>query len=115
MDGDLYIVMNDEELILLFLNRDEDAIRETAKQYGAVLRGVIRNILESEEDTDECLNDVYLALWQNIPSNRPENLRAMYRKRKQQAFRIRIMAIRRTGWSSKAAVRMSLRTTTCMM
>ncbi len=76
MDGDLYIVMNDEELILLFLNRDEDAIRETAKQYGAVLRGVIRNILESEEDTDECLNDVYLALWQNIPSNRPENLRA---------------------------------------
>ena len=49
MDGDLYIVMNDEELILLFLNRDEDAIRETAKQYGAVLRGVIRNILGSED------------------------------------------------------------------
>lgn len=68
--------MNDEKLIELYFNRDEDAIRETENEYGTILRQVIRNYLDNEADVDECLNDVYLALWERIPPNRPEHFKA---------------------------------------
>ncbi len=68
--------MIDDELVELYLSRNEDAVRKTEIKYGALLKKVIRNILNSEEDVNECLNDVYLALWQSIPPNKPEFFKA---------------------------------------
>ena len=37
---------------------------------------IAMNILNSSEDSEECVNDAYLAAWNSIPPNRPEKLSA---------------------------------------
>ena len=68
--------MEDETIIQLFFQRSERAISATEERYGAYCRGILRNILPEPEDREECLNDVYLKLWNQIPPQRPESLRA---------------------------------------
>ncbi len=66
--------LNDRYIVELFFERDERAIRETENKYSSYLRKVAFNILGSEEDVSECVNDTYLAAWNSIPPQRPENL-----------------------------------------
>lgn len=63
--------MTDLELITLYQARSETAIEATAKQYGAYCSAIAMNILCSKEDSDECVNDVYLQVWNAIPPARP--------------------------------------------
>ena len=35
---------------------------------------IARNILGSQEDAEECVNDAYLAVWNSIPPKRPSTL-----------------------------------------
>lgn len=65
--------MDDRDIVELFLNRDEDAINETANKYGSKLNGIAKNILGSEADAQECENDTYLDAWRLIPPNEPRN------------------------------------------
>lgn len=65
--------MEDAAIIRLFFNRDEQAIAETDQKYGRVLVGVSENIVEDHEDARECVNDCYLAVWQQIPPTCPMN------------------------------------------
>lgn len=64
--------MDDGRIIELFFERSEDAIRQTKEKYGAACMHLLRNLLQSELDAEECANDVYLALWNTIPPERPE-------------------------------------------
>lgn len=66
--------MEDERIIELYWARDEDAIRETASKYGKLLFHITGNILSSREDSEECVNDTYLGLWNAIPQERPSPL-----------------------------------------
>lgn len=68
--------MEDEHIIELYFARSEAAIVETSAKYGAFFRGISRNILNSEQDAEECVNDAYLSAWNSIPPKRPDNLRA---------------------------------------
>lgn len=65
-------MLNDENIISLFFERHESAIKETALKYGKLLFKISNNILFSPEDTRECVNDTYLALWNSIPPKRPD-------------------------------------------
>ena len=62
--------MEDRDIIALYWNRDETAIARTAEKYGARLLRIGTNMV-SEEDAEECVNDTYLAAWQQIPPVRP--------------------------------------------
>ncbi|MBQ4139713.1 MAG: sigma-70 family RNA polymerase sigma factor [Clostridia bacterium] len=68
--------MTDEKIIELFWARDERAINETEKKYRSLCLYVASNILAQKEDCEECLNDVLLSLWNNIPPEKPQNLRS---------------------------------------
>ena len=72
--------MEDGKIIELFYLRDQAAIAETDKKYGPKCRGVAQNILSSREDSEECLNDTYLKVWQSVPPVRPRNLRTYLSK-----------------------------------
>ena len=67
--------MQDERIIELYFARDEQAIRHTADKYGAYCTTVSMNILHSEPDAEECVNDTYLKTWNSIPPTRPVSLR----------------------------------------
>lgn len=68
--------MNDEKIIELFFARDEQALAETEKKYKSLWRYIVANFLAIPEDREECLNDVLIELWNSIPPDRPNDLRA---------------------------------------
>lgn len=67
--------MQDKEIIQYYLKRDERGIAEMRDTYGAQLIRIAENLL-SKEDAEECVNDVYLAMWNHIPPEKPECLLA---------------------------------------
>lgn len=66
--------MKDKEIIKLYLNRDEQAIKETDIKYGNYCTSIAKNILNNDEDVKECINDTYLQTWNSIPPNKPKSL-----------------------------------------
>lgn len=68
--------MDDSQIIQLYFDRDEHAIAETSRKYGALCYRIAGNILRSHEDAEECVNDVYLRLWNAIPPACPDSLPA---------------------------------------
>ena len=68
--------MEDRQIIELYWERAEEAIRETDVKYGRLCRYIAQNILASPEDSEECVNDAWLGLWNAIPPQRPERFSA---------------------------------------
>ena len=68
--------LSDEDIIELYWQRDESAIDETDFKYRKYLFTIAYNILYSNEDCEECLNDTYLGTWGAIPPERPNYLKA---------------------------------------
>lgn len=63
--------MDDAGIVNLFLRRDEAAIAAAAEKYGPRLQALARNILGSDADAEECLNDAWLEAWNRIPPHEP--------------------------------------------
>ncbi len=72
--------MEDHDIIELYFERDEKAIDETARKYGKLCFGIANNIIGNENDAEECVNDVYLGVWNAIPPQRPGSFRAFVAK-----------------------------------
>ncbi len=68
--------MDDLRIIELYFARDERAIRETDLKLGKLCHGIAYNILKNREDSEECVNDAYMGVWDAIPPTRPQNLTA---------------------------------------
>ena len=68
--------LSDEQIIDLYFAREERAIAETDKKYSAYLHTVAFNILSNEQDTEECLQDTYLRVWNAVPPERPRSFPA---------------------------------------
>ncbi len=68
--------MEDNKIINLYFIRSEDAIKKTEEKYGNLCYSVAYNILSDSGDSEECANDTYLALWNAIPPQKPNNLKA---------------------------------------
>lgn len=68
--------MEDQEIIKLYLERNEQAINETQKKYAGYCFTIANNILNDHMDAEECLNDTYQGAWNSIPPHHPLNLAA---------------------------------------
>lgn len=66
--------VEDAQIVQLFLARKEQAIEETAGKYGKYLFAIANNILTSNRDAEEAVNDTYLGAWNSIPPHRPHRL-----------------------------------------
>ncbi len=66
--------MEDQRIVALYFERNEQALTETANQYGRYCHSIALNILCSEPDAEECVNDTYLRAWNAIPPHRPQKL-----------------------------------------
>lgn len=67
--------MDDKQIVALFESRNEKAIAETAKQYGAYCHTIAKGILGSEQDAEECVSDTWLRAWNSIPPKKPNSLK----------------------------------------
>ena len=68
--------MEDFQIIELFFERYDNAVKETDAKYGRLCFRVANNILNNNEDSEECVNDTYLCTWNQIPPTRPNNFMA---------------------------------------
>ena len=68
--------MDDLSIIELYFARDEQAIKETDAKYGKLCHSIAYNILNNHEDSEECVNDTYIGVWNTIPPTRPNNFMA---------------------------------------
>ena len=68
--------MTSDTLIDLLEQHADQALGELDAAYGAYCRSIARNILQNEEDAEECVSDAYLAVWNAIPPARPEHFKA---------------------------------------
>jgi len=68
--------MDDSKIVELFFERSEQAIVELSKKYGNGCQRLAENILKNPCDVEECINDAYLGVWNTIPPERPQSLRA---------------------------------------
>ena len=72
--------MEDAQIIALYWERIETAIEETSRKYGRYCYSIVCNILKNKEDSEECMSDVYLKVWNSIPDARPKYFRAFLGK-----------------------------------
>ena len=61
--------VTEENFISLIRQRREEGIVYVMENYGGLLRSIVRKHLSSAPDRmDECMNDIFLGIWQNIGS-----------------------------------------------
>lgn len=72
--------MDDNEIIELYFARAETAISQTAVKYGKYCYSIAYNILSNREDSEESVNDTYLAAWNQMPPRQPSVLSAFLGK-----------------------------------
>ena len=63
--------LRDEEIVELYWQRNENAIKETDIKYQKQLIAIAHNIVHDKLDCEECLNDTYLNTWNAIPPAKP--------------------------------------------
>lgn len=68
--------MNDLNIIELYFARNEEAIKQTDIKYGRLCHSIAYNILNNNEDSEECVNDTYIGVWNAIPPTKPSNFMA---------------------------------------
>ena len=68
--------MDDKMIVELYFERSEAAIEETRKKYGKYCHKIAYNILYSDEDSEECVNDTYVKAWETMPPEKPLRLSA---------------------------------------
>ena len=73
-------MIQDAEIIELYIKRDERAIDETKAKYGAYCEKIAYNILLDSFDAEECVNDTWFRAWNTIPPQQPNRLSAFLGK-----------------------------------
>ncbi len=67
--------MTDQEIVALYWQRSEEAVRQSQTRYGGYCLAVAGRILASRQDAEEGGNDTWLAAWNAMPTLRPARLR----------------------------------------
>jgi RNA polymerase sigma-70 factor (ECF subfamily) len=68
--------MEDREIIRKVIDRDEAALTEIDRKYGAYMKSIARGILNDERDVEECVSDASMNAWNRLPEADPDNLKA---------------------------------------
>lgn len=68
--------MKESEILDMLWQRSESVLHIIDEEYGHLLQELIYRIVRDNQDVEECLNDAYMSVWNSIPPNRPEYLRA---------------------------------------
>lgn len=99
--------MDDHCIVALYWKRDEQAIAETDRKYGAYCHSIAFRILEDHGDADECVNDTYQGAWESIPPHRPAIL-STYLGKLTRRISLKVLRSRETQKRGRGIVALSL-------
>ena len=63
--------MNDKIIKLIKAQKDE-GLKLLHRQYAGLMQYIVGNILQNQEDIEECISDVYIKVWHSIESYSPQ-------------------------------------------
>lgn len=66
--------MRQKKILALLFERSEQAIDALNASYGGLCLALARDLLGSDEDAKEVVNDTFLAVWEQIPPDQPDSL-----------------------------------------
>ena len=66
----------DAEIVEMLWRRSDEGLSWVERKYKYFCYRIAKNLLGLHEDAEECVNDVYLAVWDTIPPNHPDSLMA---------------------------------------
>ena len=69
-------IIDDKKIIELYFERNQQAIKKTDIKYGKLCHKIAYNVLNNRQDSEECVNDTYLGVWNRIPPARPGNFKS---------------------------------------
>ncbi len=72
--------MEDDKIIDLYFARDEHAVVETDRKYGAYCFSLAKGILQNDQDSEETVSDTYWKAWNSIPPAKPNYLKLFLAK-----------------------------------
>lgn len=72
--------MDDKKIVEMIYENNEEGLHAAEKKYRGLCHSIAANVLDRAEDREECVNDALLALWNNIPPEKPDNLCAYIAK-----------------------------------
>ena len=58
----------DDRILELLSAGDQEGITLLQKQYGNMVRYIVRGILPDAQDAEECISDIYLRVWEKFSS-----------------------------------------------
>lgn len=67
--------MEDKQIVDLYWERSEQAIKETDIKYGRYCHYIAYQILNDDQNAQEIVNDTYLRVWNSVPPHRPDPLK----------------------------------------
>lgn len=65
-----------DQMIRALESRDSSVLVEIEKSYGALMRRLAFNLGLDANDTEECMNDAVLEVWNTIPPAKPASIRS---------------------------------------
>lgn len=65
--------LDDNQIVELYLCRDETAIKQTSEKFGSRLHSLAYGIVNDRQAAKECENDTYLKAWNTIPPHEPRS------------------------------------------
>lgn len=65
-----------QEIVKALEKRDTTVLEKIENSYGALLHRIALNLGLKHGDTEECMNDVYLEVWNTIPPAKPNSIRS---------------------------------------
>lgn len=68
--------MEEQEIIRLLFARSETAVEALRNQFGPYCGAIALHIVGNYADAEECVSDTFFAVWNTIPPQKPERLRA---------------------------------------
>lgn len=72
--------MEDNEILALYVARNEQATAESRAKYGPYCLRIALNILDHMQEAEECVNQALDRAWESIPPARPANFCAYLSK-----------------------------------
>lgn len=69
-------IVDDIDIIKLFLHRSQDAIIQTKLAYGKLLMSIAERYLKDSRDVEEVVDDTYMTVWNRIPPDSPVYFKA---------------------------------------
>lgn len=69
-----------DEIVELLWQRDERALDRMIREHGPFCHRLARRFLNSREDVEEALNDVWYQIWNGIPPAKPKYFKAYLAK-----------------------------------